>query len=326
LATGIADTAPLDRWIDSLFSAKILGDVPTRAGFAMMAAVTGMLHPSFRNLVIQEGDLRHAALLRDDRSERVTDVGALGTGVPFMTTELLEGVDLAKQFGRSGALPVEDAVDVTIQACAALAAVHAAGVLHCDVRPEKLFMTTRDGVPFVIVLTSIISYLGSPSDGPRAPAPLDPRTDVFSLGVTLCFLLTGKTLLSFTQLPPSPSGRLELLPRQRAPRDIGLPPDLVPTLEKACAQDRRHRYDSTTSFARALTPFSPPRSQEVLDRLCEGPPERRGARAEAGRHQSAGLGSRTTYDPPEMPSGHAPRRHSSRSGRHGSARCSSRIR
>jgi serine/threonine protein kinase len=184
-----------------------------------------------------------------------------------MTTELLHGVDLATQLRRRGALPVEDAVDVAIQACEALAGVHAAGILHCDVRPGKLFMTTRDGAAFLVVLTSIIACPHDPSD---QAARLDPRTDIYSLGVTLCELLAGEPLVSFTPRPPSPSGRVVFDSKCRSPRDLNVPSDLVPILEKAIAVDRSLRYDSMASFAWALAPSAPPRSRPVLDRLCWG--------------------------------------------------------
>jgi serine/threonine protein kinase len=209
---------------------------------------------------------RHAALLRGNRAERLTDSGALETGEPFMTTEHLEGIDLATELHLGGALRAEDAVDFALQACEALADAHALGILHCDLRPGKLFVSIRDEAPFVTVLISIISVFPDA----RTRYHFDHRADIFTLGVTLGELLAGKPLFSYVETPPSPSGRV-MTSREYASLRItrpDLPPDLVSLVEKAFSEDPSNRYDSMASFALALARFAPPRSRPVLDRIA----------------------------------------------------------
>jgi serine/threonine-protein kinase len=212
---------------------------------------------------------KRAALLRSDRAEQPLDFGTAENGTPFITTPLLEGLDLGSELARSGALRVEDAVDFVIQACEALADAHRVGVIYCDVRPDKLFVSTRDGAPFVTVLISLISMFEVPVEPARGRAPLDHRVDVYGLGVTLCALLAGKPPFWFRTLKPSPSGRVivETEHTGLSSSRPDLPRHLVSVIEKAYARTPDARHDSMASFALALEPFAPPRSWPVLARL-----------------------------------------------------------
>src|SRR5688572_22120342 len=89
-------------------------------------------------------EARAAAKIRSEHVARVLDVGTLdstspGGGAPFIVMEYLEGEDLADLLDRQGALDVTMAVQFMLQSCEALAEVHAAEMVHRDLKPGNLF-------------------------------------------------------------------------------------------------------------------------------------------------------------------------------------------
>ncbi len=120
--------------------------------------------------------------------------------------EYCEGLDLGRIVSAGGALPVRQAIDHAVQACRGLSALHAAGILHRDMKPDNL-MIDADGVVRVMDfslareiegsrdLTLSDEILGTPyymSPEQCTGRPLDPRSDLYSLGATLYQLLTGQ--------------------------------------------------------------------------------------------------------------------------------------
>ncbi|XYH99381.1 serine/threonine-protein kinase [Sorangium sp. So ce1128] len=156
-------------------------------------------------------EARAAVRLKGEHIVRVHDVGTLETGAPYIVMEHLVGGDLQQIIFERGPLPVHEAVDYVLQACDALAEAHAQGLVHRDLKPANLFLTRRpSGAPFVKVLdfgisrritpdaaelTNSRALLGSPFY--MAPEQMvrakrvDPRSDVWSMGVVLHHLVTG---------------------------------------------------------------------------------------------------------------------------------------
>src|SRR5215468_7435608 len=87
-------------------------------------------------------EAQSAVRLRGEHVARVTDVGVLPDGLPFMVMEYLRGVDLCGELARRTTLPPGEAVDYVLQACEALAEAHARGIVHRDIKPANLFLTT----------------------------------------------------------------------------------------------------------------------------------------------------------------------------------------
>src|SRR5690606_3455433 len=91
---------------------------------------------------------------------RVSDVGTLETGAPYMVMEYLDGEDLGSWVASQGALEVEQAVEFVLQAAEAIAEAHALGIVHRDIKPSNLFCVRRaDGLLSVKVLDFGISKL-----------------------------------------------------------------------------------------------------------------------------------------------------------------------
>ncbi|HEV7557208.1 MAG TPA: serine/threonine-protein kinase, partial [Kofleriaceae bacterium] len=157
-------------------------------------------------------EARAVAGLRGEHVCRVTDVGALDNGTPFIVMELLEGTDLARLL-KTGPVPVQRACSYVLQACVGVAEAHALDIVHRDLKPANLFLTHRpDGTPLVKVLdfgiakapttngddfslTQTAGVLGSPGymspEQLRSSHDVDRRTDIWSLGVILYELVSG---------------------------------------------------------------------------------------------------------------------------------------
>src|SRR5690606_19116434 len=98
-------------------------------------------------------EARAAVKIKSEHVARVTDVGTLDSGSPYMVMEYLQGTDLGELVASQGALPIVDAIEFVLQACEAVAEAHALGIVHRDLKPSNLFLTRRaDGSPCIKVL------------------------------------------------------------------------------------------------------------------------------------------------------------------------------
>ncbi len=80
-------------------------------------------------------EARAAAKIRSEHVARVTDVGTLENGAPYLVMEYLDGQDLSARLSSGGPLPQDHAVDCVLQACEALAEAHVLGIVHRDLKP-----------------------------------------------------------------------------------------------------------------------------------------------------------------------------------------------
>lgn len=222
-------------------------------------------------------EARVAAQLRSENVVHVTDVGTLDSGAPFIVMEYLEGQDLARYLAEQGPLPVPETVGYVMEALVGLAEAHRIGIVHRDLKPSNLFLARRpDGSTIVKILDFGISKVlsaesidtagvttnaghGSPHymspEQIRAPASVDSRTDIWSLGVVLYELLTGErphTASSISGLAVS-----IVTEPARPPREVR--PELSRDLERVvlrCLQKQpARRYSNVAELAAALAPF-----------------------------------------------------------------------
>lgn len=147
---------------------------------------------------------------------RVRDFGITDAGQPHMVLDYIEGKTLASVIENSGALPVNEAVDIFIQICDALDHAHFRGVLHRDLKPSNVMLVPKaSGRPLVKIvdfgiakiadpenesaqanLTRTGEVFGSPlymSPEQASGAKLDNRSDIYSLGCLMYETLTGTT-------------------------------------------------------------------------------------------------------------------------------------
>ena len=156
-------------------------------------------------------EARAAGSLNHPNIVTVFDVATDGD-VPYVVTELLEGESLRERLA-GGALPFRKAVEYGIQIAEALGAAHEKGIVHRDVKPENAFVT-REGRVKLLDFGLAKLRESEPAGRPRrrdhrgqasgvrgtagymspeqvTGAPLDPRTDIFSLGTVLYEMFTG---------------------------------------------------------------------------------------------------------------------------------------
>jgi len=202
------------------------------------------------------------------------DAGVLEDGQAFILMELLEGSTLFDHLRASADVSLDGMVDLVIQACRGLHAAHEAGIVHRDVKPANLFVTTRDGKPFLKIvdfgvskfdhvltdeteLTMDGALVGTPAymapEQIRAHKDVDRRADVYALGVVLYAASAGARPFrgsTLTDLAVAISEGAYVPLGEARPE---LPGPFVDVVTKAMAKDRADRYPSAAALADALT-------------------------------------------------------------------------
>jgi eukaryotic-like serine/threonine-protein kinase len=234
-------------------------------------------------------EARSAVQIRSEHVARVTDVGTLDNGAPYLVMELLEGTDLAdalKQRGR--AFEVDEAVEYVLQACEAIAEAHALGIVHRDLKPANLFLSERrDGSPLVKVLDFGISkvaeggsvpvlttrevMMGSPRymspEQMRSARDVDRRTDIWALGTILHELVVGAPAFDGDSMAALCS-RIATEPPPRLRKLRGDAPVVLEAVILRCLEkDRERRIGSVAELASQLRPIAPARAQLSIDRI-----------------------------------------------------------
>ena len=233
-------------------------------------------------------EARAAVKIKGEHVARVSDVGTLESGSPYMVMEFLEGIDLSQALQKYGVCQIPDAIDYVLQASEAIAEAHGHGIVHRDLKPANMFLTRRhDGTPMVKVLdfgiskmsgggvdnltrttTSMGSALYMSPEQMQQTRGVDHRTDIYALGISLYELLAGKQPFYADTLPQLCAEVLTGVPtpiRQMRPE---VPEGLGAALERAYARDKDQRYQTIADLAAGLAPWAPQRSQSMLDRIA----------------------------------------------------------
>lgn len=212
-------------------------------------------------------EARAMARLRSKHAVRVMDFGGTVEGTPYMVLELLTGKDLQQVLAQQGAQPIQRAIEFVLQAADAVSEAHATGLVHRDIKPANLFLAKEDGAEIIKVIdfgisksmcrqseyrTLSKSYLGSPQymspEQIRSAASVDERTDIWSLGVVLYELLTGRPPFTAATLPAlcaSVVSDTPILPEQ-------LPAPIRGVVMRCLAKRREDRYSTVTELHEAL--------------------------------------------------------------------------
>jgi serine/threonine protein kinase len=270
---------------------------PVRRRVAIKLIKLGM---DTKSVIARFGAERQALALMDHpHIAHVLDAGATESGRPYFVMELVQGVKLTEYCDQNN-LDTRQRLELFIQICHAIQHAHQKGVIHRDIKPSNIMVTLHDGVPMPKVIdfgiakaiegpltdqtvfTTYGQFVGTPAYMSPEQAELrrldvDTRSDIYSLGVLLYELLTGRTPFDQQELlrsgldqmrrtlreqePHRPSTKLDALRadeltqtavhRQVEPRRLKslLSGDLDWIVMKALEKDRSRRYQTANGLA-----------------------------------------------------------------------------
>ena len=273
---------------------------PVRRQVALKIIKLGM---DTRSVIARfEAERQALALMDHPNIARVFDAGATETGRPYFVMELVGGVKIT-EFCDQHHLDARQRIRLLIQVCHAIQHAHQKGVIHRDIKPSNVLVALQDGIamPKVIdfgiakateghltdrtLFTPYEQFLGtpaymSPEQAERGGFDVDTRSDIYSLGVLLYELLTGKTPFDTRKLlksgldemrwtlrekePPRPSTMVTTLAGTElsalAEHHHIEPPRLISLLRgdldwivmKALEKDRQRRYETANGLAMDL--------------------------------------------------------------------------
>lgn len=215
-------------------------------------------------------EARAAAQLRHPNVASVFHFGETSDGECFYAMELVEGETLEARIRRDGPLNVSSALDVAEQVCCALVAAESHGLVHRDLKPSNLMLVAHELTGTNSVLVKVIDFglakavvalenhashpsfsgtpeFASPEQFDSSKATLDARSDIYSLGATLWYLLCGKAPFS------GDLGTLRDHQRQLPVEDLtNVPTPLANLLRSMLATDPNARPQSARELLHAL--------------------------------------------------------------------------
>ncbi len=249
-----------------------------------------------------EAERQALAMMDHPNIARVLDAGSTGTGRPYFVMELVRGIRITEYCDQAN-LATEARIELFIHVCQAIQHAHQKGIIHRDIKPSNILVTLHDGVPVpkvidfgiakategrltdATVYTQLNQFIGtptymSPEQAEMSGLDIDTRSDIYSLGVLLYELLTGRTPFDANELlaqgldvmrktirekdPARPSTRISALrgeelttaARRRSIDGsrwaIELQGDLDWIVMKCLEKDRTRRYETATGLAADL--------------------------------------------------------------------------
>ncbi len=212
-----------------------------------------------------------SASVKSPHVVQVLDYGVLAGGPPFIVMEHLEGRDLGEHLEAFGPMTAPDVAALVAQIAKGLGKAHQAGIVHRDIKPSNIFLCDGDGGEiFVKVLdfgvakrtqraddkTTTGMVIGTPHymspEQILADREIDPRSDLWSLGVVAFQALTGKLPFDGATV-----GAITLAIHHSSPRVTAHRPDLPAAIDTwfstICARDPDARYATAREAAQALT-------------------------------------------------------------------------
>lgn len=220
--------------------------------------------------------------IRNQHAVNVLDVGVADPLGPFFVMEYLEGVNLEELVDSQGAFDTPTAVKYVLEACEALAAAHAQGIIHRDIKPQNLFLAWQGRLELIKILDFGISkaalsgqvfgddlssgeqdwVMGTPlymsPEQLRHAPDIDERTDIWSLGAVLYELVCGQPLFSGNTQTAVCRQVFEAGSRSIRVDVPGVPDALWEVIERCLSQQKEQRFANVAELGQALLRFAPP--------------------------------------------------------------------
>ncbi len=200
---------------------------------------------------------------------RIYDIGESEIGVPYVSMEYIDGKPLGNLISQGGPLSLREGVPLARQVLDALSAAHKVNVIHRDLKPDNI-MITKDGraviMDFGLSLSEDsrrVTQAGSVIGTPHYMAPeqvrgqnVDPRADLYAIGVILFRMFTGRLPFSGGIIEIL-RGHLETPPPRPRELNPGIPELLEGIILTALEKDPARRFASAEAFLLALDPVEP---------------------------------------------------------------------
>jgi eukaryotic-like serine/threonine-protein kinase len=220
--------------------------------------------PEVRERFIREA--RAAGQLSHPNIITIHDLGE-HEGQPYLAMELLDGEDLLTRMARPERMSLRRKVELTADICSGLEFAHSRGLIHRDIKPANIFITSGGTVKILDfglarLMTSELTGSNMMMGTLNYMAPeqirgerVDHRVDVFSVGVVMYELLSGRKAFAGDSFASTLFKILNEVPAPLLGIDPTLPPDLVAVVECALAKPRDERYQNMGEMLRDLAVF-----------------------------------------------------------------------
>jgi serine/threonine protein kinase len=193
---------------------------------------------------------------------RVFDIGD-AEGIPFLTMEYVDGEDIASLIRRIGRLPQDKATEISRQICAGLAAAHERGVVHRDLKPANVMLDGSGKVRLTdFGLAGIAATIQGAEIRAGTPAYMAPeqlsgkevttKSDIYSLGLVMYEILTGKRAYDAATLPELIKAREEAAPTNPSTLVRDLDPLIERVILRCLEKDPAKRPISALQVSAAL--------------------------------------------------------------------------
>ncbi len=221
---------------------------------------------------------REAQILKQLEGEHVVQILDFieKDGLLIIVLELVDGISLEAWLKERGRLSTDEAIEITLQVCAALGSAHAAGIVHRDLKPANVLIDRSSGGNSIRVKVVDFGVAKMVHGDPSAPsltdhgmifgtpeyiAPeqsqgdtMDGRSDLYAAGVMLYEMLVGRVPFQGKNSVATMMAHLTqplVLPRAANP-EAKISPSLEAVIVRALAKDPNERYPNARAFAQAL--------------------------------------------------------------------------
>jgi len=224
--------------------------------------VLNQVDPYARDKFLQEGHL--GKVLNHPNIVQVLGTGILD-GAPYIMMEFLDGGTLRERITMGQPLPLPTVVNVAVQVCAALQYAHERKVVHRDIKPENIMFTSTGRVKVVdfgiarwatqSTETSVGVILGTPwylAPEQAKGLPVDHRTDIYSFGVVLYEMLTGRVPFDGEDPVAVMHKHVASQPQRLTNLNPAISADVEGVVLRALAKDPSRRFSSAKHLSAAL--------------------------------------------------------------------------